>query len=400
MALTTLGVAPRSDIDPFAPGNLLDPVPMHRQLRETGPVVYLTAHDVYAVTDHATTRQVLSAWEDFQVGAGVGLANFHKATPWRPRATPTESDPPEHDAPRRVLTDVLGPSALRALHDEWRAEADRCVRDALVAGDIDAHADLAARFPLTVFPDAVGLPSEGREDLLAYGNLVFNAFGPDNELLRQSAQRLGELSAWVTTLCQRASLRPGGLGMAIYEAADRGELLPEQAPLVVRSLLSAGVDTTVHGLTATLLALATHPEEWAALRERPELARVAFDEAVRWASPLQTVFHTTSREVELAGVVIPRHEKVMMFLGAANRDPARFEDPDRFTLGRDPSGHVGFGMGIHQCVGQHVARLEATCLLRSLAEQCSRIELRGTPTQVPNNTLQSWSAVPMRLTAG
>lgn len=166
---------------------------------------------------------------------------------------------------------------------------------------------------------------------------------------------------------------------------------------MVRSVLSAGFDTTVHGLAACLYALAAHPVEWQRLRERPELARVAFDEAIRWQSPVQTFFRTATADVTVAGAVIPKGTKILMFLGAANRDPVRWHDPDRFDLTRDPSGHVGFGMGIHQCVGQHVARLEAEALLSALARRVEHLELAGTPRRHPNNTLRSWTCLPLRI---
>ncbi|MFJ9008547.1 cytochrome P450 [Streptomyces canus] len=166
---------------------------------------------------------------------------------------------------------------------------------------------------------------------------------------------------------------------------------------MVRSLLTAGVDTTVHGLAAVLYAFAGHPDQWRALRERPQSARIAFDEAVRWQSPVQTFFPTATTEVRIAGTVIPEGGKILMFLGAANRAPARWTDPDRFDLSRDLSGHVGFGMGLHQCVGQHVARLEAEALLTALARRVDRIELAGTARRHPNNTLRAWHSVPVRV---
>ncbi|MFD7814000.1 cytochrome P450 [Streptomyces sp. NPDC059785] len=99
----------------------------------------------------------------------------------------------------------------------------------------------------------------------------------------------------------------------------------------------------------------------------------------------------------MAGTVVPEGTKILMFLGAANRDPARWTDPGRFDLRRDPSGHVGFGMGIHQCVGQHIARLEAEILLTALAHRIDHIELTGTPHRHPKNTLRTWRTLPVRV---
>ncbi|WP_308015288.1 cytochrome P450 [Pseudonocardia sp. ICBG1293] len=333
---------PTTDVDPFAPEVLTDPLGFQEELRAAGPLVRLTRHDVLALGRYAEVRAALVDWQSFRSGAGVGLANFHTEAPWRPPSLLLEADPPHHDAPRRVLGKVLGPRALRTLRDRWAADAEALVDEVLAGGDeFDAVPAIAEAFPLRVFPDAVGLPEQGRENLLPYGDLLFNAFGPRNALLEEKLPRLGELSAWVNAQCAREALAGEGFGADIWAAADRGELTPEQAPLVVRSLLSAGVDTTVTGLAAVLHAVARHPEQWARLRADPGLARVAFDEAVRWESPVQTFFRTTATDTELAGVRVPAGRKVLMFLGSANRDPRHWgPGAGSFDLDRDPSGHV------------------------------------------------------------
>jgi cytochrome P450 len=389
---------PVSDADPFAHDVLEDPLPLHEQLREAGPVVYLSRYDTYALARYEEVRSALVDWQDFSSAAGVGLANFRYEEPWRPPSLLLEADPPRHDAPRRVLAKVLGPRALRRLHEHWHADAADLVDAVLARGTtVDAVADLAEPFPLRVFPDAVGIPAAGRENLLPYGDHAFNAFGPANDLVAKGAPRVAELSAWVAAQCAREALSDDGFGAAIWAAADRGDITPAQAPLVVRSLLTAGVDTTVHGLSAVLYAFATHPDQWARLRAEPHLARVAFDEAVRWESPVQTFFRTATCDVRVGDVVVPDGRKILMFLAAANRDPRRWTDPDRFDLSRDPSGHVGFGFGLHQCVGQHVARLEAEALLTALAARVERLELAGPTRRHHNNTLRAWESVPLRL---
>jgi cytochrome P450 len=389
---------PTNDTDPFGHPTLEDPRSLHAQLRDAGPVVRLTKYDVYAFARYEQVHAALVDWQGFQSAAGVGLSNFRYEEPWRPPSLLLEADPPRHDAPRRVLSTVLGPRALRRLRAGWLADADALVEQVLAEGpEFDAVPAVAEAFPLRVFPDAVGIPRAGRENLLPYGDHLFNAFGPANDLVAQGAPRAPELSGWVNARCGRDVLAADGFGAQIWSAADRGEITPEQAPLVVRSLLSAGVDTTVHGLCAVLYAFATNPGQWRRLRERPSLARIAFDEAVRWESPVQTFFRTTSRDVRVGDHVIPDGQKILMFLGAANRDPRRWSDPDRFDLTRDPSGHVGFGMGIHQCVGQHVARLEAEAVLTALARRVEAIELAGPARRHHNNTLRAWASLPLRV---
>jgi 4-methoxybenzoate monooxygenase (O-demethylating) len=390
---------PTTDVDPFDHSVLEDPLPMHAGLREAGPVVLLEKYEVFALARYEHVHAALVDWQGFQSAAGVGMSNFRYEKPWRPPSLLLEADPPKHDAPRRVLQKVLGPPALRRMRDAWLADADDLVDSALRAGTtFDAVRSLTEAFPLRVFPDAVGIPKKGREHLLPYGDHVFNAFGPSNDLVAKGTPRVAELSAWVNAQCQRDVLAPEGFGADIWAASDRGDITPEQAPLVVRSLLTAGVDTTVHGLSAVLYAFATNPDQWARLRKDPSLARVAFDEAVRWESPVQTFFRTATTDVRVGDVVIPEGRKILMFLAAANRDPRRWAEPDAFDLSRDPSGHVGFGMGIHQCVGQHVARLEAEALLTALARRVRTLELDGPTVRHHNNTLRAWDSIPVRVT--
>jgi 4-methoxybenzoate monooxygenase (O-demethylating) len=397
MTVTVSLALPMIDADPFGHDVLEDPSALHARLRDAGPVTYLTRYDVYALARYAQVHAVLTDWQDFESGAGVGLGNFRHEKPWRPPSLLLEADPPRHDAPRAILSKVLGPRSLRRLRDAWFADAVRLVDEVVTVREFDAVTRLAEAFSLRVFPDAVGLGPTGRENLLPYGDHLFNAFGPVNDLVEKGQARIAELSAWVNAQCERDRLAPGGFGTQIWAAADRGDITHDQAPLVVRSLLSAGVDTTVHGLGAVLYAFATHPGQWERLREDPSLARVAFDEAVRWQSPVQTFFRTTAGDREIDGTVVPDGSKILMFLAAANRDPRRWTDPDAFDLSRDPSGHVGFGMGIHQCVGQHVARLESEALLTALARRVERFEIAGTPRRHHNNTLRAWESLPVRV---
>jgi 4-methoxybenzoate monooxygenase (O-demethylating) len=389
---------PTDDVDPFSHEVLEDPLPMHAALREAGPVVYLSTYDLYAFARYEQVHAALVNWQVFESKSGVGMSHFGKEKPWRPPSLLLEADPPRHDAPRRVLTKVLGPRALHRLREGWAADAGALVDEVLSGGrEFEAVGALTGVFPLRVFPDAVGIPQAGRENLLPYGDHAFNAFGPSNDLVAKGAPRVAEISAWVNAQCERDVLSDDGFGAQIWAASDRGDITAQQAPLIVRSLLTAGVDTTVHGLSAVLYAFATNPDQWQRLREQPELARVAFDEAVRWESPVQTFFRTATVDVRVGDHVVPEGKKILMFLAAANRDPRRWDDPDSFDLSRDPSGHVGFGMGIHQCAGQHVARLEAEALLTALARRVRRIELAGPTKRHHNNTLRAWESIPVRV---
>ncbi|MGY4711525.1 cytochrome P450 [Mycolicibacterium sp. CBM1] len=397
------GVLPRSDADPFEFDILEDPTDFHRQLRDAGRLLYLSRYDVYAMGRYGDVHAALVDWQSFESAAGVGLSNFRRDRPWRVPSLLLESDPPRHDAPRHVLSSILNVRSLRGLRERWYSDAEQLVDRFADSTTLDGVADIARVFPLRVFPDAVGIGRQGRDALLPYGDHIFNAFGPNNALVQRGAARIGELSGWVMAQCERDALATEvfdgqpTFGAQIWDAADRGDITHEQAPLIVRSLLSAGVDTTVLGISAVLHAFATHPEQWQVVRDNPNLIRIAFDEAVRLESPVQTFFRTATREIAVGEHVVPEGKKILMFLGSANRDPRRWDEPDRFRLDRNPSGHVGFGMGVHQCVGQHVARLEAEALLAAMIKRFSAIELAGTPRRHHNNTLRAFESLPLTL---
>ena len=273
--------------------------------------------------------------------------------------------------------------------------SDALVDRLLERGSFDAIANLAEAYPLTVFPDAMGMPRENRHFLLPYGNMAFNAFGPRNEFF-EAAFAVAELVlAWLQRQMRREAFAPGGFGAAIHAAADTGELTQEEAPIVARSLLTAGVDTTVSGIGAAVYCLARFPEQFARLRADPSLARAAFEEAVRYETPVQTFFRTTTRPVEFDGIAVDEGEKVLMFLGAANRDPRHWERPDDYDIGRRTVGHVGFGSGIHQRVDQLLARLEGECVLSALARKAASVEIAGPIRRRYNNTLRALASLPV-----
>jgi cytochrome P450 len=205
-----------------------------------------------------------------------------------------------------------------------------------------------------------------------------------------------EATTWVMESCKRENLSPGGWGMAVYEAADRGDCSAEEAERLVRSFLTAGVDTTVNGIANMIHAFALHPGQWQRLRDEPTLAKRAFEESLRWDGTVQTFFRTSARDVEVEGNRIAEGSKVLLFLAAANRDPRRWDKAEAFDIKRSTSGHVGFGFGIHQCLGQMVARLEAEAVLAALIPRVDRIELAGPVERRLNNTLHAIAHLPVR----
>jgi cytochrome P450 len=388
---------PVSSVDPFSHAFLRDPYPDHEALREAGPVVWLERYGIWAMARHEQVRDALTDWQTYCSSAGVGLSDFRKEPPWRPPSIILEADPPLHTRTRAVLTRILSPAAIKVLRETFEREAELLIARLVEQREFDGVADLAEAYPLKVFPDAVGISEEGRENLLPYGSMVFNSFGPRNDLFSAATANAGPVRDWIMSKCSRAALAPGGLGMQIFEAVDAGELTEDEAGMLVRSFLSAGIDTTVYGLGNALYLMARYPEQWSILREKPNLIRGAFEEVLRFEAPVQSFFRTTTKDVEVGGIRLGDGYKVLLLFAAANRDPRRWDRPDTFDVTRRAAGHMTFGTGIHGCVGQAVARLETEAILTALAKRVASFELTGEPVRRLNNTLRGFDRIPLRV---
>ena len=385
---------PILDGDPYSTECLVDPYPFHEELREAGPVAWLKRYDVWATGRHEHVRSILTDWRTFMSGAGVGLMDL-RVDAWRPPSLLLEADPPDHTVVRSIIERVLSPRAVRILRERFGARAETLVDRLVGAGSFDAMEELARVFPVEAFADEVGVTEEGRENLLPYGDMVFNGQGPRNEYFREAMQNAAAVQEWIMAACQRENLAPGGFGMQIYEAADEGEISEQQAGMLVRSFLSAGLDTTVSALGNAVHLFATNPEQWELLRADPSLARPAFEETIRLETPVQVFSRTAVGDTEVGNTPIAKDERVMIFFGAANRDPRRWENSDRFDVKRRVSGHMAFGLGIHGCVGKPVARIEGGAVLGALARRVGRIELSGEPRRHLNNTVRGFESLPV-----
>jgi cytochrome P450 len=394
------GVRATSDLDPFTPQVLRDPFEMHSTLRALGPVVLLRKYEVYALARHAEVLAALNNPASFSSATGVGLIDLRGGETWRPPSLLIEADPPDHTRARRVVTGVLTPRVVRNFADAFRRRAGEILDGVVERGDVDAVAEIAEAFPLSVFTDAVGLDPEmalgDRRKLLVYGRMVNNSFGPRNQPYRDALLAADGVADWVMEHCQPEAFGPDSIGTRIHENAAANGYSVADAAMIIRSLLSAGVETTVNGIANALLAFAQNPAAWQSLRETGDTRR-GFEEVLRFDSPVQVFFRNTVHDMEIGGSHIPADARVMLLLGSANRDPRVYDTPDRFDIHRAPTGHVGFGSGIHACVGQMLARLEGDILLSELAARVKTLEITAPPERLVNNTLRGLEKLPLRL---
>ena len=385
------------EIDPFSREVLADPYAHHPQLRDAGPVVWFPKYGVFGVARYGEVKTVLSDWQTYCSSRGVGLADFARETPWRTPSLLLERDPPLHAATRGVMNKVVALPRLKSLAPHWKQVAAELVESLAGRRRFDAVQDLAEQFPLRIFPDTLGLLKEGRENLLAYATSTFNAFGPRNDVFLESQVGLDAAQAWIAEACRYQNLAPGGWGRDVHDAAAEAGISEGERELLVRSFLSAGIDTTINGIGNLLHAFTLHPTEWQKLRSDRSLIKRAFEEGLRWQGTAQSFFRTTTRETELSGVRLPEGAKIIAFLAAANRDPRHWPDAERFDITRQTSGHVGFGYGIHQCLGQMIARQESEILLEALSSRFASFRAAGASERRLNNTLFALRSLPVEV---
>ena len=386
---------PAWDVDPYDPEILANPTDYYAELRAKGPFVYLTRYAMLATGRYPETREVFSDHERFVSSRGVGLQDFSLEEPWRPASIVLEVDPPAHTRTRTVLGRALAPKAIRALKDDFQQAADKLVDELLETGTFEAVVDLAEAFPTSVFPGAVGLTNPDPRRLVDYGAMVFNAVGPDNELRRNAMAMGPDIVPWITENCQRENLTDDGFGAFIYAAADDGEITHDEAGMLVRSLLSAGVDTTVTGIGSAIWCLANNPAEFERLKADPKLARPAFEETLRLTSPVHSFCRTANLDSDVSGVKIATGTKILCVLGSANLDDQEWPEPDRFDISRMPGGHLALGTGVHACVGQVLARAELEAVLTAVANKVDGIELAGEAVWRPNNAIHALDRLPV-----
>lgn len=396
---TVASGAPILDVDPFSVPSLQDPHPVEDAIREAGPIVWLESHGIWATGRADLVQEIFLDQGTFISSHGTGLTNTALEANWRKPSVILEQDQPQHTATRKLMNSVLSLKVVKQLKEDFQAEAFAVVDEVCARGEFDAVTDLAEAYPLRVLPDAVGLAPEGRQYLLKYANLNFQAMGPrDDALYEEAVVQAAEATEYVEWQMRRENLDQTKLAGKFFTAADEGAITEETAGLLVRTFLSAGLDTTMLGIGNALLALSRTPDAWSALRGDPSLARSVFEETLRCHAPSPYIGRTVGTRTELGGVVMEPEQKIITCLSAANRDPRRWPDPEAFDITRDVRGHAAFGYGIHACVGQMMARMEAECLLTAFATRVDSLEVTAEPVRKLNHWLRGYTSMPMRVT--
>ncbi|WP_410869592.1 cytochrome P450 [Nocardia sp. A7] len=385
---------PRYHKNLYSTTAILDPYPHYEALRTAGPVVWLQRHRVYAISRYADCKAVLLDDETFISGKGVSLNPIANRLG---RGTTLNSDGAEHATKRSVLAHRLTPKALRKMTDTVEHFAEDVVDRAVKKTRVDGVGDLATALPLSVVPDLIGWPADGRDELLRWAGATFDSMGPINRHSVGATKATAEMLAFAHRVARHRSALDGSMSRDVFQAADEGKIDNKSCPALMIDYLAPSLDTTIGAISSALYLFSQYPEQWQAVRSDPDLIPNAVNEVVRVESPLRAFTRTAARDADVGGVKISRGSRVLVIYASANRDPAEWERPDSFDITRDAARQLGFGSGVHGCAGQGLARLETTSILRALAGRVDRIELAGEPKWTVNNIIHRLEHLPLEL---
>jgi cytochrome P450 len=350
-----------------------NPYPMYEQLRAASPM-HMAAQDLWLVLDYDGVKRALHDSESFSSNVGRTRGNSFE---WL-----LFMDPPRHTKLRAIISRAFTPRSIAALEPRIR-ELARGLLEPLLAKDVvDVEAELAAPLPIMVISEMLGLPTsdwkrvEGwAAAIMGLADTIIGTRADSDAAGAEFARVNAEMHAYLTALVAKRLAAPADdLLTRLVTAEVDGEHLTELELLrFFQLLLAAGAETTTNLIDNALVCLADHPSEWAKLRANPALVPSMIEEVLRFRSPGQAMFRTPNRDVELGGKTIPAGKMMLVLIGAANRDPKQFAEPNRFDITREPNPHVAFGHGIHYCLGAALSRLEARVVFEELVPRVSSV---------------------------
>jgi cytochrome P450 len=300
-------------------------------------------------------------------------------------AVPTviNSDPPAHGRYRGILNRGFTPREIGAFEPRIR-EITKELVDRMLAkpGPADLVSELTIPLPVTVIAELLGVDETRHADFKRWSDAFVNQMGR-TVALDATIASMREFNEYFAAVIERRRAEPGDdlISRLVHAETSEGRLTPLELLAFTRLLLVAGNETTTNLIGNAVIALLENPEQLERLRAGPELVPNAVEEALRYDSPVQGLPRVTAKEVELGGEVIPQGSRVMLMIGSANRDPDHWPEADRFDIGRDTTGHLGFGFGIHFCLGSHLARLESRCALEAIAGRLTDLRFAGEVTR-------------------
>jgi cytochrome P450 len=408
--------------DPADPRAASDPWPLYEQLRREAPV-HRSPRGFWVLARHDHCLAVLRdrrasadagnidparAPEGFAAGRGRpgAAAEVAVARAERDNRPFLFRDPPDHTRLRGLVSQAFTPRTVEDLRPRTEAVVAELLDTALERGEVDVVADLAYPLPVRIIGDMLGVPAADQDRFHGWSAALARGLDPDFLLTEEVHRaRLDAVAAFAdyffALLAERRAHPRDDLLSRLATVEDRGDVLTEGELLSTAILLLvAGHETTVNLIGGGVLALLEHPAELQRLRADPGLARPAVEELLRYVSPVQLTGRSLTGDLEVGGAVLRRGEFVLVLIGSANRDPAAFDRPERLDLTRPDNRHLGFGFGLHHCLGAPLARLEAQVAIPELLRRARTIELAtGHVRYRENVVLRGLAELPVRLAA-
>ena len=361
--------------NPLSPALRADPYSVYEELRRKDPVHRMRLQDAWVLTDYADVDMVLRDSRRF--------GNTGRDFGYIPQVSMLDLDPPEHTKIRGLVSHGFTPRSVAALEPRIRETVADLLDKVEGRQRFDLIADLAFPLPVIVIAEMLGVPPEDREQFNEWSNTVSLIVDPllNEQQVRQVQQAVDEVFNYFEAVAEERRRNPqDDLVSALVTAEVDGERL-ERDDLLVNLLLVlvAGNETTRNLIGNGTLALLRNPDELRRLRDDPVLLNGAVDEFLRFDSPVQLDGRVAREAVELRGKRISPGQRVLCLLGAANRDPEAFPDPDRLDVGRSAGNHLSFGRGIHYCLGSPLAKLEALVAFEALLPRLGGLRLAEEP---------------------
>lgn len=385
--------APKVGVDFYGEAAIADPASAYRAMLKAGPVVRLAPQKIHAICGFEAVTRSLRNGRVFLSGEGVSINDDVNAIL---KGSTLNSDRPAHDMTRAITFAPLTPKALEDVRARIETEAESIADRVMEMGRFDAALDLAPHLPLTIVRDLVGLGAHGKTNMLRWGAATFELMGDPRARKDAAMADMRALRSFLEDETVLDALSPDGWARRATRRGVEEGMTQTRAVELMRDYIAPSLDTTASAIGYGIHLFAQHPAQWTQIREDRSLIKNAIEEIVRLNTPIRAFTRVLAEDITVEGVDLRKDERVMIVFGAANRDPARFEHPDRFDIVRDLRGHVGFGHGVHACLGMHLARLEMTCLFNALADRAVRFEPIGPVVTGINATIHSLAKVPVQ----
>ncbi len=385
------------------PDFLADPYPVFAALRERGSVHWHDGLGLPVAVSHAACSEVLRDRSAGRIWTDKTPVSAFPAFNLLHRNSLLETEPPRHTRLRRLISAAFARGHTSRLQPWVRAVAEGMVGRLAAAIEADGSADLlehlAAPLPVEVIAELLGVPPADRARLQPWSNAIVKMYeyGLPPEDAAAAEQAAGEFADYLRALAASRSRRPGedliSDLVSVRDGSDR--LSDDELVGTAVLLLMAGHEATVNVIGNGVLALLLHRDQWERLVASPELLPTAVEELIRYDSPLQLFERTATEATTVAGYELAAGDRVAALLGAAARDPAVFDEPDTLDIDRSPNPHLGFGAGIHYCVGAPLARVEITAALEALVTRLPGLRLAGRPQQREEFVIRGLRTLPV-----